>query len=350
MRKFAFGSSRMAMAMALGAVAAVLGAGTASAAPQSVESFYQQNGLTIIVASGAGGGYDVYSRVLQRYYGNHLPGKPNIVVQNKPGASGLTATNWAYNAAPKDGSQIVATYSALIDANLLGNKNAQFDVKKFNWIGSIANSPLICVTWHTSPYKDIRQMIGKPITVSATGMTGKGATYPLLLNEVLGTQFKVIAGYSSEETTLALERGEVDAICGTGLSTLRGSHPDWFLDKKINIVAQSGLTRLEELKEVPSVLELVTGKDREVLEYGAILEAMARPYLAPPGVPAERIAALRSGFDETMKDKAFLAEMEKLDLNVLPMTAKEMEEGINKLYGYPKDTVERVARLVGVGQ
>jgi tripartite-type tricarboxylate transporter receptor subunit TctC len=322
------------------ATAVVLGAGIVPAADNFLDK-----GLTLVVASDVGGGYDVYSRVLQRYYPAHLPGKPNIVVQNKPGASGMTATNWAYAVAPKDGATILATYSALIDQNLLGNKSAQYDVKKFNWIGSIAASPLICVTWHTSPYKDIRQMIGKPITVSATGMTGKGATYPLMLNEVLGTQFKVITGYSTEGTTLALERGEVDAICGTGLSTLQGSQPDWFLEKKINIVAQSGLFPVAELKDVPNVLDLVAAKDRPVLEYGAILEAMGRPYLAPPGVPEDRLQVLRSGFDATMKDKAFLAEMEKLRLGVSPMTAREMEIAIDKLYGYSKETIERVQRL-----
>lgn len=337
---------RLSAAMLTATLAAVLGAGTVAAAGQAADAFYKQTDLTLVVASGAGGGYDVYSRVLQRHYSDHLPGKPDIVVQNKPGASGLTATNWAYNVAPKDGSQILATYSALLDANLVGNKNAHFDVRKFDWIGSIANSPLICVTWHTSPYKDIRQMIGKPVTVAATGKTGKGATYPLILNEVLGTQFKVITGYSTEGTTLVLERGEVDAICGTGFYTLQGSHPDWFTEKKVNIVAQSGLTVPDELKGVPNVLDFIKGKDREALEYGALMEEMGRPYLAPPGVPADRLAALRAGFDATMKDPAFLAEMKKLGLNVSPMTAKEMQQALDKLYSLSPETVERVKRAV----
>jgi tripartite-type tricarboxylate transporter receptor subunit TctC len=330
------------------AVILSMAAGVQTAAAQSVASFYEQTGLTIVVATGAGGGYDVYSRVLARYYRNHLPGKPNTVVQNMPGAAGLIATNWAYNSGPRDGSQILATYSALIDANLTGNTKARFDVRKFSWIGSIASSPLVCVTWAaTSPYTDIRQMIGKPITVSATGTAGKTATVPLILNETLGTQFKVISGYTTNDYTLALERGEVDAICGAGYSTLQGSNPAWFADKRVNIIAQAGLTKLDELKDVPNVLDFVSGKDREIFEYGAILEAMGRPYLAPPDVPTERLAALRTGFMETMHDPAFLAEMDKLHLNVGPMTGEEMKKLIDKLYSFSPETIERVARLYG---
>ena len=320
----------------------------APACAQSVATFYAQNNLTLLVATDAGGGYDVYSRALAPHYRDHLPGRPNIVVQNMPGAAGLIATNWEYNSAPRNGSQLLATYSALIDSNLVGNTQARFDIKKFNWIGSIAQSPLVCVTWQTSPYRDIRQMIGVPMTVSSTGTAGKTATVPLILNEVLGTKFKVISGYSATGANLALERGEVDAICGAGLSTLEGSNPEWFVDKKINIVAQIGLTTPEELKGVPNVLDLVTGKDRDIFEYGAILEAMGRPYVGPPGIPPARLAALRWGFDETMKDAAFVADMGKLRLNVSPMTAVEMEQWISRLYSFPPDTVQRVARLYGI--
>ena len=259
---------------------------TSVAQAQSVEQFYRKVDLSLVVASGAGGGYDTYSRALARHISRHLSGGPNVIVKNMPGAAGLTATNWLYSIAPRDGSHMLATYSALFDANLVGNERAKFDVRKFNWVGSIANSPLICVTWHTSPYRDIRQMIGKPVTAGATGRTAKSATTPLLFNEVLGTQFKVIMGYTTEGNTLALERGEVDAVCGIGLYTLRASHPDWFTQKKVSIVAQTGLGVVEELKGVPNVLDLVSAGDRSVLEYGAMLEEMGRPYVAPPEVPA----------------------------------------------------------------
>jgi tripartite-type tricarboxylate transporter receptor subunit TctC len=330
------------------AILAVAASGPA-AAQQSPAQFYAQNGLRIVVGSGSGGGYDVYARILQRFYNQHLPGKPNIIVQNMPGASGMTAQNWAYSTAPRDGSVILATYSALIDANLMGNTKAQFDTRKFNWLGSIADSPLICMTWHTSPYKDIRDMIGKPLTTSATGATGKAARIPIILNQILGTKFKVITGYSTNDSPLALERGEVDAICGMGYFTLAAQNPDWVKNKRINVVAQASLKPPPVLANVPNVLEMTKGPDRDLLEYGAILEAMGRPYLAPPGIPEDRLDALRTGFDETMKDPTFIAELARLNLNIGALTGKEMEQWIGRLYSFSPETIKRVAEMYGTG-
>jgi tripartite-type tricarboxylate transporter receptor subunit TctC len=330
------------------AVPAVASLFAGAAAAQSVEAFYKKGGFRMVVASGAGGGYDTYTRVLARHYGKHLPGHPNIVVQNMPGASGMLATNWAYNSAPRDGSRILATYSAILSAHLLGNDKAKFDVRKFSFIGSIAKTQLLCVTWHTSPYKDIRQLVGKSITVSATGRTGNSATLPLILNQLMDTKFKVIMGYSTSGSRLALERGEVDGICGLGLSTLQASNPDWFLKKRINVIAQIGLTSLPELKGVPNPIDFVGPKEREVLEFNAILQETGRPYVAPPEIPADRFAALRAAFDATMKDKAFLAENEKLKLEVSPLTGKEMQGLIDKLYGFSPDVVARVGQILGV--
>lgn len=329
-----------------GALLAALTFASAALA-QSVEQFYRRNDLSLVVASGVGGGYDTYTRALARHYSRHIPGEPNIIVKNMPGAAGLTATNWMYSIAPRDGSHVLATYSALFDANLLKNERAKFDVQRFNWIGSIANSPLICVTWNTSPYSDIRQMIGKPVTAGATGRTAKSATTPILFNEVLGTQFKVIMGYTTEGNTLALERGEVDAVCGIGFYTLRASHPDWFDQKKVKVVAQTGLSEVAELKGVPNVLDLVPPQHRAVLEYGALLEEMGRPYVAPPGVPAERLTALREGFRKAVADPGFLAEMQKMGMNVAPLTGEEMESYIAKLYAYPPEVIRRIAAMYG---
>jgi tripartite-type tricarboxylate transporter receptor subunit TctC len=333
------------IAFAVLAVAALFAGG---AAAQSVEAFYKKGGFRMVVASGAGGGYDTYTRVLARHYGRHLPGQPNIVVQNMPGASGMLATNWAYNGAPRDGSRMLATYSAILSAHLLGNDKAKFDVRKFSFVGSIAKTQLLCVTWHTSPHKNIRQLVGKPITVSATGRTGNSATLPLILNQLIGTKFKVIMGYSTSGSRLALERGEVDGICGLGLSTLQASNPDWFIKKRINVIAQIGLTSLPELKGVPNPIDFVGPKEREVLEFNAILQETGRPYVAPPEIPADRLAALQAAFDATMKDKAFLAENEKLKIEVSPLTGKEMQGLIDKLYAFSPDVVARVGEILGV--
>jgi hypothetical protein len=184
--------------------------------------------------------------------------------------------------------------------------------------------------------------------VSATGRTGNSATLPLILNQLIGTKFKVIMGYSTSGSRLALERGEVDGICGLGLSTLQASNPDWFIKKRINVIAQIGLTSLPELKGVPNPIDFVGPKEREVLEFNAILQETGRPYVAPPEIPADRLAALQGAFDATMKDKAFLAENEKLKLEVSPLTGKEMQGLINKLYAYSPDVVARVGDILGV--
>jgi tripartite-type tricarboxylate transporter receptor subunit TctC len=338
-----------ALAAALGLALAAAAPGGARAQAESPAEFYKLKGLRLVVASGAGGGYDTYSRAFARHYERHLPGQPNIVVQNMPGASGITATNWLYNSAPKDGSRMLATYNALIDENLMGNPKVKFDVRKFNWIGSISRSQLICVTWKArSPYKSIEQMIGKPITVSATGRTGNSATLPLILNQLIGTEFQVIAGYSTTGSRLALERGEVDAICGLGRSTLLASNPDWFTNKRINVVGQVGLTKHPKLPDVPNVLDIAAAKDRDVFEFQAVVQAMGRPYVAPPEIPADRLKALRDGFDDTMKDPKFVAELERLRLSVSPLSGKEMEELIGKLYAYPSATIARISEILGL--
>lgn len=339
-----------AVFLAVPAVGFLVAAAPTLKAEDSIADFYSKKGLRMVVGSGAGGGYDTYTRAFARHYEKHLPGKPNIVVQNMPGASGIVATNWLYNQADRDGSVVLATYQALIDENLLGNKKAKFDVQKLNWLGSISKTHHLCVTWHTNPIKNIKQFIGKEANVSATGRAGNSATVPLLLNQSMGTKFKVIAGYSTTGSRLALERGEVDAICGLGLSTLRASNPDWFINKKINVIAQIGLKRHPEFPDVHNAIELVNDQDKPVYEFFGVAQEMGRPYTAPPGIPADRLAALRASFMTTAKDEGFLQDMKKLRLSVEPLSGKQMEELIDKLYGYPQSVLNRVGQLLGVAR
>ena len=336
------------VAMAVPVLALLAAAAPTVNATESVAEFYGKKGLRMVVASGAGGGYDTYTRAFVRHYVRHLPGKPSIVVQNMPGASGIVATNWIYNQAPRDGSVVLATYQSLIDENLLGNDKAKFNVRKLNWLGSIAKTHHLCVTWHTSPIRTIQQVIGKPVNVSSTGRAGNSATVPLLLNQSMGTKFKVIAGYSTTGSRLALERGEVEAICGLGISTLRASNPEWFINKRINVILQIGLDRHPEFPNVPNALELVNEKDKPVFEFFGISQEMGRPYAAPPDVPADRLKALRDAFMTTANDPAFKKEMEKLLLAVEPLSGQEMETLITRLYGFPQGVLNRVGELLGV--
>jgi tripartite-type tricarboxylate transporter receptor subunit TctC len=332
------------------AAALMLGTAAPVAQADAISDFYKIKGLRVIVGSGAGGGYDTYTRSMMRHYNRHVPGKPRVVVQNMPGASGIRATNYVYAKAPKDGSVFMATYQALLDENLLGNRKAKFDVRKMGWIGSVGKTHHLCVTWHTSPIKDIRQAIGKKLTVSATGRSGNSATVPLMLNQTLGTKFQVIVGYSTTGSRLALERGEVDAICGLGLSTLRASNPGWFINKKINVIGQIGLKRHAEFPNIVNAVEMVKKEDRGVYEFFGVAQEMGRPYVAPPGMPAEKLKVLRTAFNATMKDKAFLKDMKRLRLSVNPLTGQEMEQLIAKLYTYPQPILNRVAELIGVAK
>jgi tripartite-type tricarboxylate transporter receptor subunit TctC len=338
--------NRSAFALAAGAVIAAAGfCGAANAA-----DYYKGKELSFVVASGAGGGYDVYTRVFARTFNKHIPGQPNIVVRNKPGASGLTASNYLYNNAPKDGSEIGMLYNTNILEPLLGNSAAHYDALKLGWVGSIGKLQNICVTWHTSPVKTLDDLKHHPdLTVAATGVTGNSATMPRILNDVLGTKIKVIAGYSTSGQRLALERGEVQGICGLGYSTLAASNPEWISNHKINILAQVGLyPDKRNMPKVPMVLDTVKDPHKkQVLELLLIRQEWGRPIVTPPNVPADRLAVLQTAFEETMKDPAFMKDAERAKLEVEPLTAKDIAGLLKRAYAYPKDVVQDAAKLVG---
>jgi tripartite-type tricarboxylate transporter receptor subunit TctC len=342
-------SNKTAFALACGAVIAAAGfAGAARA--DAIADFYKGKELSFVVASGAGGGYDVYTRVFARTFNTHIPGHPNIVVRNKPGASGLTASNYLYNNAPHDGSEIGMLYNTNILEPLLGNAAAKYDPLKMGWVGSIGKLQNICVTWHTSPVKTLDDLKKHPdLTVAATGVTGNSATMPRILNDVLGTKIKVIAGYSTSGQRLALERGEVQGICGLGYSTLAASNPDWISKHQINILAQVGLyPDKKNMPDVPMVLDTVKDPHKkQVLELLLIRQEWGRPIITPPNVPADRLKALQTAFEATMKDPAFAKDAERAKLEVEPLTATDIARLLKRAYGYPKAVVQDAAKLVG---
>ncbi len=286
---------------------------------------------------------------LSAHLEKHLPGKPTIVNQNMPGASGMIATNWAASeAAPKDGTVLVATYNGLLMEPLFENPAAKFDPRKFEWIGSIGKQKQICVSWHASPLKTIDQAKQREVIVSATGVTGNSATMPKMLNTMLGTKFKVVTGYTTPESRLAVERGEAEGICGLSYATLKASNPDWIVNKRINVLVQTGATPQEGLESVPLLINLVSDADsKKVLEVLALPEEMGRPFFMPAGTPKQYVEAMRKAFDATLKDPAFLAEAEKARLEVDPVTGAQMEEMIKKAFETPKALVEQAAKFKG---
>jgi tripartite-type tricarboxylate transporter receptor subunit TctC len=341
--------TRSALVLAAGILAAVPGLAGAVRA-DAVADFYKSKDLSFIVASGAGGGYDVYTRVFARTFNQHIPGHPNIVVRNMPGASGLRATNYLYNSAAKDGSEIGMLYNTNSLEPLLGNAAAHYDPLKMGWVGSIGKLQNICVTWHTSPVKTLADLKQHPdLTVAATGATGNSATMPRILNDVLGTNIKVIVGYSTSGQRLALERGEVQGVCGLGYSTLAASNPEWISGHEINILAQVGLhPDTRNMPNVPMVLDSVKDpKKKQVLELLLIRQEWGRPIATPPNVPGDRLSALQTAFDATMKDPKFIKDAAQAKLEVEPLTGKDIEGLLHRAYSYPKDVVQAAAKLVG---
>ncbi len=328
--------------------AAALAAGLVATLPALGQDIYKGKQVRMVIASGAGGGYDTYARVLSRHMPRHIAGNPSFVDQNMPGASGMAATNWGYKVAPKDGSVIVSTYNALLLEPLFGNKSAQYDPREFEWIGSISKQQNICMTWHTSPVKTIEQAREREIVVAATGATGNAATLPKIVNAMLGTKFKVVGGYETTESRLAVERGEAEGICGLSWSTLKASNPDWTQNNRMNILLQTGDTRQPELPNVPTLIEKAqSADDKRLLQVLSMPEDLGRPFFMPPGTPKEMVTIMRRAFDATMKDKAFIAESEKSNLEVDPVTGEEMQRSIAQAYGTPKAAVDRMSELMG---
>jgi tripartite-type tricarboxylate transporter receptor subunit TctC len=319
--------------------------------PAAAQPYYAGKQIKMVIASGAGGGYDIYARFLARHLSRHIPGDPVIVSQNIPTASGLAATNWAYSpAAPRDGTVVVATYNALLDDPLYGSPVARFDPLKFETVGSIAKQQTVCATWHTSRIKTIDQAKQQGVTVSATGASGDRATMPRILNALIGTKFKVINGYSTVESMLAVERGEVDGMCGVSWSTLKVSNPDWVLNKRLNVMIQAGAKPQAGLPDVPLVVDRAANEeDRKLIGLLFFPQEMGRPFIMPPDTPKDHVNTIRRAFDATMKDPAFLAEAEKSLFDVDPLTGEEMHDILTRAYATPKGLVKRAAEFNGSG-
>jgi tripartite-type tricarboxylate transporter receptor subunit TctC len=315
---------------------------------QTVEEFYKAHPITMLVGSGAGGGYDVYARAFARYWAEHIPGHPTIIAKNLPAAAGLAAASTLYNGAERDGSAIGAfTNGAAMDP-LFGNPGAHYDARRFNWLGSIGKLKNVCATWHSSPVKTIADARAREVIVAAAGATSNTAIVPKMLNALLGTRFKVVSGYDTGSgLTMAVERGEAEGICGLSWSTMKASRPHWIADHLLNVIVQMGLAKLRDLPDVPSALDLIEEpNNKQVMELILIRQEAGRPFAAPPDVPADRIAALRRAFADTLADPDFIAEAGKTQLEIEPMTGEDIARMLAEAYAVPKVIVERAAELV----
>ncbi len=329
----------------IAATAAALVAAPASA--DELSDFYKGNNVTMLIGSGAGGGYDTYSRVLANHMGRHIPGNPNIIPKNMPGGASIKAANYMYNVAPKDGTVLAAVFNTLPFAPIVGQKGPKFDIYKLAWIGSIGKHQNICAMWHGSATKSIADARKRQTVVAATGATGNAAVFPSIFNKAAGTKFKVVTGYKASGARMAVTRGEADGICGMSYQTLLASNPAWFQEKKLNIIAQIGLNPHPDMKGVPMALDLIKDpKERDLLTFLMIPQEMGRPYTAAPGLPKARIAALRAAFDATMKDPKFLADAKRTRLVVEPIGHAEMTALVKRLGSMPKATIASAKALL----
>jgi tripartite-type tricarboxylate transporter receptor subunit TctC len=328
------------LALGLAFAASLAGAATA----QSPAEFFKRAGLTLYVGSGAGGGFDAYARIFAPHFARHIPGNPNIVIKNMPGATGLVAINYLANSAPRDGSALLASFNTVILNHLYGDPNAKFDPRKLSWLGSLGHATGTCLTWHTSPVKTLADARQRESLMGATGEGSTPVMYPRLLNAMLGTKFKVITGYTTAGLRLAVENGEVEGVCGVTWETHMASVPHWIIDKKVNFILQLGLKESPHLKGVPLALDYIKDlKDRQVFALlGTPLE-FSRPIIGPAGVPADRLKALRQAFEDTVGDPAYLADAEKAKTYVDAMTAQECLDLLAQDYAAPKDVIARAA-------
>ena len=315
---------------------------------QSVEEFYKGKTINLVIGYSVGGGYDLYGRLLTRHIGKHIPGRPNIVPQNLTGAGSLRAAQFIYSVAPKDGTAF-GTFGRTIAATpLLTPASAQFDGTKFTWLGSVTNEVSTCVTWHTAPVKIWNDVLTREVAMGGEGPGADPDVYTLLYKNVFGAKMKLITGYhGTNDTTLAMERGEVDGLCGLSWSTLKSRHQQWMNERKINILIQAALKKQPELASVPLAIELT--KDREqlqILKLFLISQEMARPFAAPPSIPDDRKAALVAAFEATMKDPEFLAEAQKLNMDVNPLGGKTIDGLLAELYATPRAVIEKAAQAI----
>src|SRR6185436_18427969 len=319
-------------------VACILAAALSLAASAaSAADFYQGKQVTIVVGFSAAGTYDATARLFARHLGKYLPGKPTVIVRNMPGAGSLIATNALYGSLPKDGTTLGVIGGVIVLEPLLGNQQATYDPRRLNWIGGRTRDNFLCLVWHTAPVQTLKDVIKRETVVGATGPGSRTLTYPKALIELLGTKFKIVSGYpGGNEITLALERGEVEGYCGWALGSIKTRAPDWIRDGKIRPLAQFTLAKTADLPNVPLATELARDdRERRAIEFFAADSVLAWPLVAPPDLPAERLAELRQAFAAMMQDPQLLAEATAQGLDIDPVSGSEIAELVQRLYGTP---------------
>ena len=339
-------SGAAAIAAAL-AISAPIGAARA----ETVQQFYKGKTINLYIGFSPGGGYDVYARLLAQFMGAHIPGNPSIVPQNMTGGGSRVAANYLYNVAPKDGTALGTVDQAIPVQQAIGDPTVKFDSKAFSWIGNLDTDNNVLATWYTAGVKTIEEAKEKQVTLGATGFN-TSSQYPAALNKVIGTKFKIIFGYpGGNDINLAMERGEVGGRGSNSWASWKATRPEWVRDHKLDILVQIGLKKADDLPNVPLMIDLAPNPlDKAAFKVLSSPPSVGRPIFGPPGIPADRVAALRKAFDDTMKDPGYLAAAKTAGLDTNPSTGQDLEKVVDDIVDAPKNVVARVSEITAVNQ
>ncbi len=333
---------RSALIIALAAVLAT------TAHAQTPAEFYKGRTIEIGISSTVGGGYDAHARMLARHMSKYVPGNPAIVPKNIEGAGGLRLANLLYNTAPRDGTSFGTIYRATAFEPLFGNKAAQFDATRFTYIGSASSEVSLCVSWHASGIATFADMLSKELVVAHSGAGADAYQFSKIINGVLGTRMRLIGGYrGGNEMLLAMERGEVGGRCGWSWSSVQATRREWIERKQVNLLTQLALSKHPDIPGVPLVIDLAkTDEQRNILRLVFARQQIAYPFLAPPGVPQDRVEALRTAFLKAMADPELLADAQKARLEILPVSGSEVQKLVAELYATPAPVVEKASEML----
>jgi tripartite-type tricarboxylate transporter receptor subunit TctC len=326
---------------AFGAMFALAVTQSRAQAPDAAD-FYKGKTIALVTSTGVGGTYDVVARFAARYMPAYIPGAPIIIVQNMPGGGNVLAANHMYNIAPQDGTAIATMHSAIPLQQVLDPAGVRYDADKFNWIGSTGPQNEVILAWRTAGITTIAQAMEREMIVGGTGSSAGMVIIPAAMNSLLGTKFKIVTGYrSSEDVNLAMARGEVQARAFS-IGSIVSQHPDWLSEHKVAFLAQIGIKRDPLLPDVPLLMELARNEEqRRIFELLSSGPALGQPYMAPPGLPADRLATLRQAFAATLTDAGFLGEMQKLQFEIDPMSATEVAAIVHETIQQPADIVAK---------
>ena len=327
---------------AIGLVCAIL-----PARADDVADFYRGKTIQILIGADVGGGYDINARLVARHIGKYIPGNPAILPVNMTGGGSLRATNYVYNVSPRDGTVLGAPSRGIVSMPLMGIEAAKFDPTKFGWIGSVVNESSVCVALTSTKVARWQDLLDRKVIVGGSAPGSDTYNNAVLVRNLLGAQLELVSGYpGGKEVQLALEKGEVEAECGS-YSSLKTEQPGWIRDHRVKFLVTIGLTRNPDLPDVPTVMELAKSDAQKRILTVLLAEQQAgRPLMAPPGIPPERLQALRRAFDRTAKDPEFIADANHLGLEVNPSTGEQLNKLMDEIYASPPDVVARAKRAV----